>query len=91
MLLRRARTGGAPPAGDVQQLPLVTGSPSTGSLDALRRRVHAIGVQDVFVAAFGIGGTTSLFDFEAFAHGLAGLPDIELQAIEQAVWELEQF
>jgi hypothetical protein len=84
LLLIQARTGRSGAA-----------DPASGSeadrLDGLRRRVHAIGLHDVYVAAFGVGSTASVFDFEAFAHGLTGLPDLELRIIEQVVWELEQF
>jgi hypothetical protein len=91
MLLRRARRPGPETGEGAVRLP--SGSQTTwpNSLDKLRRRVRAMGTYDVFVAAFGIGGTTTLFDLEAFAHGLGELPELELRAVEHAVWELERF
>lgn len=86
LLLSRARIREGGSAGRVHGRPLLP-----DSMEGLRRRVHAIGMQEVFVAAFGVGATLSLFDFEAFAHGLAGLPEHEARVVEQAVWELEQF
>lgn len=91
MLLTRARSRRTRSEGWVDWQPAVGRSRSADALEGLRRRVHAIGMHDVYLAAFGVGGTTSLFDFEAFAHGLAGLPEHDARVIEQAVWELEQF
>jgi hypothetical protein len=85
LLLTRARTARERAGGYLDP----TGS--SDSLEALRNRVWAIGLHEVYVAAFGVGSTTGLFDFEAFAHGLAGLPDAEIRIIEQAAWELEHF
>jgi hypothetical protein len=90
LLLTRARTSAWRAEADVASAALAVPHEPV-SVERLRQRIQAVGVHNVFVAAFGVGGTTSMFDFEAFAHGLAGLPDIEVRAIEQAVWELEHF
>jgi hypothetical protein len=89
--LTRARTCAWRSAADGARSDVATALPRPRTVERLRELVQLIGIHKVFVAAFGVGGTPSLFDFEAFVHGLAGLPEIELRAIEQAVWELEHF
>lgn len=91
MLLTRARSRRARSENGVDWQSPATTSRSADQLEGLRRRVHMIGMHNVYLATFGVGGTTSLFDFEAFVHGLAGLPEHDARVIEQAVWELEQF
>lgn len=91
LLLTRARSRRAGSAVGSNDSPTAGGARSAAALERLRQRVQAAGLHNVYLAAFGVGGTTSLFDFEAFAHGLAGLPEHDARVIEQVVWELEQF
>lgn len=91
MLLTRARSLRARSGNRMGWQRPVGRSRSADELAGLRRQVRTIGMHDVYLAAFEVGGTTSLFDFEAFAHGLAGLPEHDARVIEHAVWELEQF
>lgn len=91
LLLTQARSRTFNPDVPDDRRRFVSGPLPAAELDALRARVRTIGVPDVFLAAFGVGSTTTLFDFEAFAHGLVDLPDHELRVIEHAVWELEHF
>lgn len=65
---------------------------SAGEWDVgtLRQRAQDVGLFDLFMAYFALGGDCSPFELDAFINAVAELPAGELTVLRQAVWELTE-
>lgn len=51
--------------------------------------VLGIGLPELWLEYFAMGGSLELFDLEAYIHGLATLPPMDRAVLEQVLWELD--
>jgi hypothetical protein len=58
---------------------------------ALSSAVHllGIGLPELWLEYFAMGGNLELFDLEAYIYAIATLPPMDRAMLEQVLWELD--
>jgi hypothetical protein len=59
--------------------------------ESLRHALLMVGITEMYLRLFALGGDATEFELDAFAHGLADLPSGEYAVLGQAIWELRRF